>query len=112
MLFLDDAGGNKDTEYDLLEDEEYLTFDEFVRYRDEFCFSFELLSWYAFVALLEELADESVEADDGVVAAASAALKPVDGGLSGIHNNSGNMQPYWRWVLMMYGMRSSNDSEV
>jgi len=84
------------------EDEAFLTFAEFVRYRDDFRFCHQAPSRDSFEQLLNEPHEESVEADDGAVAAAVAALPKVEGN-PGVHSSWSGMQPYWRWVVMMYG---------
>lgn len=85
--------------------ETFISFDEYIRYREEFKFYFhpkETRLHNMYHQLMKRPAEKSVEQDDYPVSTAQCQLhgllKP-----HGITSNWTNMEPYWRWVAMMYG---------
>jgi hypothetical protein len=85
--------------------ETFLSFDEYIRYREEFKFYFhpkDTRLHHVFHQLMKRPEEKSVEQDDYPVSTAQCQLH---GQLNprGITSNWTNMEPYWRWVAMMYG---------
>ncbi|KPM39397.1 hypothetical protein AK830_g7150 [Neonectria ditissima] len=84
--------------------EAFMPFDEYVRYREDFClYSAEETRLHdVFRRLMQRPKEKSVASDDSEVWTAHSRL----GGQSnprGITSNWYAMEPYWRWVSMMYG---------
>ncbi|RSM12092.1 hypothetical protein CEP52_002655 [Fusarium oligoseptatum] len=95
---LDNPDWQPESEHDR---ENFMPFDEYIRYREDFQFdhyrkSKKLRS--VFRRLMKRPEEESIEKDDGKVC---MALDNVSG-MSKIKSWH-TMEPYWRWVAMVYG---------
>ncbi|KAF7556580.1 hypothetical protein G7Z17_g1325 [Cylindrodendrum hubeiense] len=83
----------------------FMSFDEYVRYREEFKFnhhSGETRLPNVFRQLMKRPVEKSIDPDDSKVWTAHNQLGG-QANLRGITNSWNSMQPYWRWVSMMYG---------
>lgn len=84
--------------------ESFMSFKEYVRYREEFAFGHdnEKRLHNVFAQLMSRPTEQSVDMDNGKVSTALQQLREqsVVGGVTGYWYN---MDSYWRWVVMMYG---------
>ncbi|KAF4982105.1 hypothetical protein FZEAL_2211 [Fusarium zealandicum] len=99
---LDNPGWAPESEHDR---SNFMSFDEYVTYREHFYFELDdadLELGQVFKRLMRRPEEKSVESDDSKV---STALEQLRGqfNLRGITQSWGSMEPYWRWVAMMYG---------
>ncbi|KAJ1323156.1 POU domain transcription factor class 2 [Microdochium nivale] len=103
-----------DTKSGLLDQLKFLTFDEYVRYREDVAPSTATANSTdgfrglgdVYRALLRMPAEEGgVQSVSRAVAAAIGALPPSRdaGGDGGITSSLHTMKPYWKWVVAMYG---------
>ncbi|CAM1504839.1 Fc.00g024300.m01.CDS01 [Cosmosporella sp. VM-42] len=85
--------------------ENFMSFDEYVRYREEFGFehgnSGARLT-EVFDELMKRPVEKSIDPDDSKVWTAHNQLRGQST-VRGITGNWHGMEPYWRWVAMIYG---------
>lgn len=96
------------------ERDDFMSFDEFTQYREEFSFNMtrvidmiggagELVGLHdVFKRLMKRPQEESIDPDDCQVWTAIDQLSEQSN-LRGIFYSWQNMEPYWRWIAMMYG---------
>lgn len=83
--------------------DEFFSFEEFIKYREEFSYEFENELAKVFPTLLKRPAEESIDTDDnGEIRMALHALSGQSG-LRGIVADWYYMEPYWKWVTQLYG---------
>lgn len=83
--------------------ENFFSFEEFTRYREELYFGFTNELVDVFSTLRVKPGEESIETDDnGNIKTALNALGTRPG-LRGILSNWYSMEPYWHWVAQLYG---------
>jgi hypothetical protein len=82
-----------------------MTFEEYVRYREEFLLDHDNESsvYHIFKQLITRPVEEGVEADCSKIWTAINQLGNYGQNLRGITQSWYSMQPYWKWVTMMYG---------
>ena len=84
----------------------FFSFEEFSKYREELWYGFDSELVDVFQKMLEQPSEESVEADEnGTVKVAHNALAGYRGDLSGMGILSSwySMEPYWKYVALLYG---------
>ncbi|KAH8896605.1 hypothetical protein GQ53DRAFT_743244 [Thozetella sp. PMI_491] len=96
---LDDPGWEPESEKDR---ENFMSFQELVRYRDEFVFEHETNAADVWSQLMTEPSQEAVEPDEASISAALSALSGLPN-LESIKSDWNWMEPYWKWVTMLYG---------
>lgn len=100
--YVDDVRADPHWQPDSKEDrEKFMSFEEYIRYREEFDFEHDTQVRDVFRELMCRPREQSVDPDNAQVWAAITALKGSQQG--GISSNWHGMQPYWKWVTMMYG---------
>ncbi|KAK9783920.1 putative Transcription factor domain-containing protein [Seiridium cardinale] len=82
--------------------ETFISFEDFVKYREEWCFGYNNQVHNVYQRLLEEPAQESIDSDGAMLSKAVAPLASQPS-LRCIHGNWHSMEPYWKWVTMLYG---------
>ncbi|KAH8658469.1 hypothetical protein BX600DRAFT_469164 [Xylariales sp. PMI_506] len=82
--------------------ETFISFEDFVKYREEWNFSHDTQVHHVYRRLLEEPSPESIDSDSAMLSGALAPLSSQHS-LSCIHSNWYSMDPYWKWVTMLYG---------
>lgn len=82
--------------------EQFMSFDEFTRWREEFSFGFgnELCAVYG--KLLQKPVQQSLDLDNARISSGLSALNQ-QGNLRGILGDWNTMEAYWKWVVMLYG---------
>lgn len=80
----------------------FMSLEEYVRYREEVDLTLDLQVHDVFQRLMKEPEQQAVALDEARMA---AALEQLAGqtNLRGITSRWADMEPYWRWVAMMYG---------
>ncbi len=80
----------------------FVSFEEYVKYREELNYGDRMQVHNVYVKLLEEPGWESVE---GYGAMISEGIAPLSAQKNprGILDNWGAMEPYWKWVTMLHG---------
>jgi len=92
-----------DPEYKPDDADEFFSFEEFIRYREEFSYGFENELAKVFPKLLKRPEEESIDTDEnGEIMVALNSLGRQSG-LRGILANWYSMEPYWKWVAQLYG---------
>ena len=84
------------------EAETFVSFEEYVKYREELNLGHRMQVHQVYVKLLEKPGWESVEGYGAMVSEGIAPLS-TQKNLRGILNNWDAMEPYWKWVTMLYG---------
>ncbi|ORY65109.1 uncharacterized protein BCR38DRAFT_408852 [Pseudomassariella vexata] len=79
----------------------FMSFQEFTRWREEFQFGFDNELHDVYQQLLQQPEEESLEISDGIANGLSSLGQQSNA--SGIRENWDSMEPYWRWVTMLYG---------
>ncbi|KAI9147460.1 hypothetical protein HJFPF1_12481 [Paramyrothecium foliicola] len=85
--------------------EVFMSFDEYVRYREYFRFDHHGSGQHlsdVFSQLMKRPGESSLDADSTGVSIALTQLRSQPN-LRGITSEWARMEPYWRWVAMMYG---------
>jgi hypothetical protein len=82
--------------------ETFISFEDFVKYREEWNMNHGTQVHDVYLRLLEEPVQESIEIDGAMMSDGIVPLAPQTN-LRGILGNWGGMQPYWKWVTMLYG---------
>lgn len=83
--------------------DEFFSFEEFIKYREEFSYEFEPELAKVFPILLKRPEEESIDTDNnGEITMALHSLVS-QAGLRGIQAYWYRMEPYWRWVTQLYG---------
>jgi hypothetical protein len=82
--------------------ERFMSFEEFTRWREEFCFGFNNELGFVYDQLLQNPARQSLDRDNARISSALSALNQ-QGNLRGILGDWNRMEPYWKWVVMLYG---------
>jgi len=81
----------------------FFSFEEFIKYREEFSYGFENELAKVFPTLLKRPEEESIDTDhNGEIKMALNSLGSQSG-LRGILANWYSMEPYWKWVAQLYG---------
>lgn len=103
------GGGKSDNTHwmpeSMQERETFMPFEEYVRHREHFSFQHDSKGTRlheVFGELMKRPKEKSVDPDDGKMWAALDQLRSHPG-LKGITGHWASMDPYWRWVAMMYG---------
>ncbi|KAK1763338.1 hypothetical protein QBC33DRAFT_598519 [Phialemonium atrogriseum] len=82
-------------------EEIFMGFEEFVRWREEFEFEEHDMQVHdVFRVLMERPTEESVEENGGKVLSALGGLEGIGGGIA---KSWRTLEPYWKWIAMMYG---------
>ncbi|KAH8200915.1 hypothetical protein TruAng_004924 [Truncatella angustata] len=84
------------------ERENFISFEEFVKYREEWNFGHATQVHDVYQRLLEEPTQESVDGDSAILSGSIAPLSSQSN-LQCIHGSWNTMEPYWKWVTMLYG---------
>ena len=81
----------------------FMSFEEFVRYREEFQYGYEGELYNVFTELLKQPGEESIEASAEVMTGVTSMNTSGFTGHAGINGNWHGMTPYWKWVVQLYG---------
>lgn len=93
----------QDPDFQPQDADNFFSFKEYTKYREELYFGFQNKLVNVFSILLARPREESIKTDDnGNVKVALNALGNQSG-LRGILSNWYRMEPYWKWVAQLYG---------
>lgn len=86
--------------------DQFLSFEEYTKYREELDYQSSYGLKDVFTTLLQKQDEESIEtAPHGSITSALTSLdkQARQSGLRGILSNWHSMEPYWKWVAQLYG---------
>ena len=84
----------------------FMSFDEYVKYRENLAYHFEGELSDVFTRLLIKPTDQSIDGTIEIMNAANALSNQSN--LKGITSNWWLMDPYWRWIAQLYGPEMIN----
>ncbi|KAI2610585.1 hypothetical protein GGR54DRAFT_373931 [Hypoxylon sp. NC1633] len=84
--------------------EEFMSFSEYARYREDIRYGFEKNLHWVYKTLLKIPQEEGLEGASVSILSGLDALKQQEGGTGrGIKGDWNSMEPYWQWVAQLYG---------